>query len=110
MTDNEILLNLSNMLEPIREDISGMKKDISGMKNDISGIKGDISDIKVRVKKLELTQENVVIPRLNNIEACYVSTYERYKQGVEEQETMKQDVSILKRVVTEHSLKLQGIS
>lgn len=122
MTDNEILLNLSNMLDPIREeirdiksditdmkgDIMEMKEDITEMKGDIADMKDDITDIKVRVKKLELTQENVVLPRLNTIESCYVSTYARYKQNVEEQETLKQDVSILKKVVTEHSMKLQG--
>lgn len=46
MTDNEILLALSNMLEPIRN---------------------DLQDIKGRVKKIELAQENVILPRLQNI-------------------------------------------
>lgn len=89
MTDNEILLALSNMLEPIRN---------------------DLQDIKGRVKKIELTQENVILPRLQNIESCYTSTYDRYKDNVEDYETMKQDISILKKVVTEHSEKLQRIS
>lgn len=89
MTENEILLALSNMLEPI---------------------KNDLQDIKKRVKKIELTQENNILPRLQNIEACYTSTYDRYKDSVEDYETMKQDISILKKVVTEHSEKLQKIS
>ena len=117
MTDNEVLLALSNMLEPIKEDIRDMKNDItgingeiSGIKGEISGIKGEISDIKHRVKKIELTQENVILPRLQNIEACYTSTYERYKNSVDDYETVKQDVSILKKVVAEHSEILQKIS
>lgn len=85
MTDNEVLLALSNMLEPI-------KKDMRDMKNDITGIKGELSDVKNRVKKIELTQENVILPRLQNIEACYTSTYERYKNSVDDYETIKQDV------------------
>lgn len=89
MTDNEILLALSNMLEPIRN---------------------DLQDIKSRVKKIELTQENEILPRLQNIESCYTSTYDRYKDNVEDYETMKQDIAILKKVVTEHSDKLQKIS
>ena len=89
MTDNEILLALSNMLEPIRN---------------------DLQDIKGRVNKIELAQENVILPRLQNIESCYTSTYDRYKDNVEDYETMKQDISILKKVVTEHSEKLQRIS
>lgn len=89
MTDNEILLALSNMLEPIRN---------------------DLQDIKSRVKKIEITQENEILPRLQNIESCYTSTYDRYKDNVEDYETMKQDIAILKKVVTEHSDKLQKIS
>lgn len=89
MTDNEILLTLSNMLEPIRD---------------------DLQELKIRQKKMELTLENGILPRLDNIEACYVSTYERYKDSVEDYETMKQDISILKKVVAEHSEKLQMIS
>jgi len=130
VTDNEILLNLSNMLDPIREELRDIKSDIKEIRGDITGMKGeiaemkdditemqdditemkdDITDIKARVKRLELTQENVVIPRLNTIESCYISTYERYKENVEEQKALKQDVSILKKVVTEHSIKLQGV-
>jgi len=89
MTDNELLLAISNMLDPIRE---------------------DIQDIKNRVKNIELTQENMVLPRLNTIESCYTSTYDRYKDNVETYETMKQDISIIKKVVAEHSEKLQRIS
>jgi hypothetical protein len=42
MTDNELLLAISNMLDPIKE---------------------DIQEIKTRVKKIEITQENEILPR-----------------------------------------------
>lgn len=124
MTENEMLLALSNMLDPIKSDIKEMKSDIQEMKSDISGLKGDVQglkgdvqilkddmqEVKGRVKKIELTQENIILPRLQNIEACYTSTYDRYKESVEDHEEMKQDISILKKVVAEHSEKLQRIS
>ena len=69
-----------------------------------------MSELKGRVKKIELTQENVILPRLQTIESCYTSTYGRYQEQVEDYEAMKQDVSILKEVVTEHSKILQKIS
>lgn len=89
MTDNELLLAISNMLDPIRE---------------------DIQEIKNRVKKIEIIQENEILPRLNTIESCYTSTYDRYKDNVETYETIKQDISLIKKVVAEHSEKLQKIS
>ena len=89
MTDNELLLAISNMLDPIKE---------------------DIQEIKTRVKKIEITQENEILPRLNTIESCYTSTFDRYKDSVEDYEAIKQDISIMKKVITEHSEKLQRIS
>lgn len=89
MSDNELLLEISKMLDPIR---------------------ADINEIKSRVKKIELTQENRILPRLNTIEACYTSTFDRYKDSVEDYEAMKQDIDIMKKVITEHSQKLNQIA
>ena len=58
MTDNELLLAISGMmdkkLEPIKEDI----------------------------RFLKAQNENEILPRIQNIESCYVSTYNRYKSGI----------------------------
>jgi len=91
------------MLDPI-------KKDIPETKEDILKIKEDILEVRDQVRRIELTQENAVLPRLHTIESCYTSTYDRYKDNVETYESMKQDISILKKVVAEHSEKLQRIS
>ena len=89
MTDNELLLAISSMLEPIKNDMKEMKRE---------------------QKRTALLLENDVLPRLQNIESCYTSTYDRYKDSVEDYETIKQDIAIIKKVVTEHSEKLQKIS
>lgn len=52
MTDNELLLALSDMLD---------KK---------------LQPLNDRLEKIELTQENIILPRLQNIESCYTSTYD----------------------------------
>ncbi len=89
MTENELLLAISDMLDPIREDIQEMKS---------------------RVKKIEIMQENELLPRLSTIESCYTSTYDRYKDNVETYESMKQDISIIKKVVAEHSEKFYKLA
>lgn len=63
MTDNEILLAMSNMLDPIREEVLNIRE---GLRE----VKEDVQDIKVRVKKIEIVQENEILPRLNTIESC----------------------------------------
>lgn len=83
MTDNELLLAMSDMLD---------KK---------------LKPVNDRLKKIELTQENDILPRLQNIEACYTSTFKRYQTGVEQIEAMQSDIEVMKRVIQEHSEKLQ---
>ena len=41
-----------------------------------------------------MTQENVILPRLNTIEACYTSTYDRYKDSVEDYEVEIEKINI----------------
>ncbi len=86
MTDNELLLAMSDMMD---------KK--------LEPLKGDIKDIK-------LSLENDILPRLQNIESCYTTTYKRYQAGINQIEAMQADIDIIKKVVAEHSEKLQKIS
>lgn len=86
MSDNELLLAISNMLD-----------------EKLKPIKEDVTNTKVLI-------ENDILLRLQNIEACYTSTYRRYASGIEEMKAIKTDVEILKRVVSEHSEKLQKLA
>ena len=86
MTDNELLLAISDLLD----------KKLQPIKDDI--------------QLLKLQNENEILPRLQNIESCYTSTYNRYKSGVSQIEAMQADIEIMKNVITEHSEKLQRIS
>lgn len=83
---SEDLLSLSNLLD---SKIDPLKKDI---------------------RQIQMEIENDIIPRLQNIESCYTSTYRRYESGVHQLETMVSDVHILKAVVSEHSQKLQQLA
>ncbi len=86
MTDNELLLAISDIMD---------KK---------------LQPLKEEIKQLKLQNENIIIPRLQNIENCYTSTYDRYKNSVEDYEAMKADIQIMKQVIQEHSEKLKKIS
>ena len=86
MTDNELLLAISDMPD---------KK---------------LKPVNDRLKKIELTQENDILPRLQNIEACYTSTYKRYQTGIEQIEAMQADIDVMKSVIREHSEKLQKLA
>lgn len=86
MTDNELLLTMSDLLD---------KK---------------LKPVNDRLKKIELTQENDILPRLQNIESCYISTFKRYQTGIEQMEAMQADMEVMKSVIREHSEKLQRLA
>ncbi len=86
MTDNELLVAMSNLLD---------KK---------------LKPIEDKISAIELTLENQIFPRLQNIESCYTGTYSRYKQGVSDMEALKEDMSIVKHVVAEHSMKIKQMA
>lgn len=80
------------------------------MQDDITDITAQIREMNVKLKQLEISHENEILPRLQNIEACYTSTYERYARGADQIENTVRDMSLIKTVVTEHSAKLERIS
>ena len=52
-----------------------------------------LSLIENRLKRIEVDLlENNVIPRLNTIESCYTSTFDKCKDSVEDLEAMQQDI------------------
>lgn len=97
MTDNELLLAMSNMMD------TKLKAELQPMKRDLKSVKEEVHQVK-------LYQENVIVPRLNTIEACYTDTYDRYKKDAERMEKAFDDIDILKKVVAEHSEKLQELA
>ena len=77
----EILGNIQTDISGLKSDVSGLKTDVSGLKTDVSGLKTDVSglktdvadlksdvaDLRDRVVKIEVTQENVVLPQLQTL-------------------------------------------
>lgn len=83
-------------LKPIHERLDGIDERLDGM--------------DTRLRKVEIQMEHEVVPRLQVIEKCYLDTFQRYQQGGEDIDALKEDMVIVKKVVAEHSVKLKNIS
>ena len=142
MTDNELLLAISNIvqthIEPLKVGMEELKQDVQELQARVGRVEQRLDKVDQRLDKVEqrlddlerrfddqeqriwrleqaqqrtnLLLENDIIPRLQTIEACYTSTYYRYVEEIEDIGRMKEDLSILKKVVAEHSEKLKKIS
>lgn len=68
------------------------------------------NSLQSQLTQINLTLEQNVVPRLNTIESCYVSTYERYSQGINQLESIQSDILVMKDVIMKHSTQLAKIS
>lgn len=94
MTDNELLLALSDLLET---KFKGM------LQAELQPIKDDIRDIKLDI-------ENDIKPQIQLLAENYVPAAKRFEKASAQIESMQADIEIMKKVITEHSEKLQKIS
>ncbi len=97
MTDEQMLLAMSNMmdakLKPVNNEIQTLK---TGLCAEIQAVKADLQAVKI-------FQENVILPRLEEIESCYTGTYKRYQHGIDKIDVMEIDINNLKKVTLKHS-------
>ncbi len=108
---------LESALQPVKDDMQLMKDDMQLMKDDMQLVKDDMQLMKddmqlmkQDITKINLTLENIVLPRLNTIEACYTDTYRRYQRDADKMEVAFDDIDLLKKTVSEHSEKLQRLA
>ena len=125
MKDNELLIAISNMLDtkleeklqPVRADVQELKEEVHVLKEDVGVLKDEVHVMKGRicvlqedVQHVKLYQETILEPRLNTIEACYTSTYGRYKNDVDRMERAFDDIDVLKQTVARHSEQLRKMA
>jgi hypothetical protein len=73
-------------------------------------MKKDINDIKNDLQKTNIILDNEIRTDIKLLAENYLPSATRYEKSLMEMGNIKADIEILKKVVTEHSLKLQKIS
>ncbi|WP_300783183.1 hypothetical protein [uncultured Acetatifactor sp.] len=94
-------------VDGLKAKVDGLKGEVKGLKAEVDGLKAEVDTLKTEIHQIKLFQENIIMPRLNDIEACYTSTYQRYKDHADRMEQTYEDVALLKKVVASHSEMLQ---
>ena len=129
---NEDLLAISQIvdkrleirLKPIEKDISALDDKVNALDDKVNALDDKVNalddkfiDLNHRVESLEsglhnvrLFQENIILPRLNTIESCYLDTFNRYQKNADKMEIVYEDVDLLKKVAADHSEKLQKLA
>ena len=94
----------------IRTDITGLHGDIAEIRTDITGLHGDIAEMRTDITNIQLHLENVTDHNIQLLVENYIPAAKRFEKASSEIETMQDDISVLKKVVADHSEKLKKIS
>ncbi len=111
----ELQAEIQAVKADLQAEIQAVKAELQA---EIQAVKADVqaeiqavrADLQTQILQMKLFQENVMMPRLNTIEACYLSTYNRYKDSVEGYEALQADNALMKNIIMEHSDKLQKLA
>ena len=119
----EISGMLENMQNSLRTEIAetrdslqnSLRAEIAETRDSLqNSLRAEIAEtrdsLQSQLTQINLTLEQNVVPRLNTIESCYVSTYERYSQGINQLESIQSDILVMKDVIMKHSTQLAKIS
>ena len=117
---------IKNEMQTLRNEIRSVKTELQGeiqavkaeLQGEIQAVKAELqgeiqavkAELQAEIHQIKLFQENIMMPRLNTIESCYTSTYDRYKNSIEEYERMQADNELMKEIIMEHSAQLQKMA
>ncbi len=86
-----------------------LKKNVDILQEEVSDLQVKVHNLEISVRNINLNMENDFSPRLQNIEGCYLTTYNRYQSGVEQIDVIQTDVDMLKKTVSNHSRQLKQL-
>ena len=104
MTDNELLLAISEIME------KKIRAETEPIKVDMKTIKDDIETIKTEQKRINLIIENEIRADVGLLAENYIPAAKKYAKATAKIEAMQADIDVMKNVIREHSEKLQKIS
>ena len=117
---------IKNEIQTLRDELQTEIQALRGeLQTEIQALRGELQtevqvlrselytvniNLQTEIHQIKMFQEYVIMPHLNTISVCYTSTYHRYKDSVEGYEALLADNEIMKKVIMEHSEKLQKLA
>lgn len=125
MTDNELLLAISDLMEkklesklaPIRNDIKELKTSVKNLETRMDRLESRMDNLEDRVTslenrttKLELHIENTTDKNIQLLVENYMPAAKKYETETSKIGSMQMDIEIMKDVIREHSERFELIS
>ncbi len=102
--------NIEQRLDGIDDRLDGIDDRLDGIDDRLDGIDDRLDSMDTRLTKVELIQENKILPALEELSVTYASTFKIFHEKAEKIDKMESDIEVLKQVTSEHSRILEKIS
>ena len=105
--NNEVLPRL----QTLETKVDSLELKVNSLESSVGILKLTIDDMVLpRLRNMELNIENILIPRVCHIEECYLSTYERYQSGIDQLDKMQRDIDVIKIAVAGQGEEIRKIT
>lgn len=108
---NELRLEIRAAKDDLHAEIQAVRDELHA---EIQAVRDELDEkiqsLDARVLQLQLNQDTVIMPTLNDIASCYTDTFKRYQAYGDKMDSVYEDVNLLKKVVMDHSVKLQKLA
>ena len=108
--DEKFDAKFDKKLNPIYSHLNNIDNRLDNIDNRLDNVDKRLDNLDDRLKNVELTQENKILPAINELTSVYLSTYKTFEKKSEQIDTLVEDVKVIKLVLEDHSKKLQKIS
>lgn len=109
--ENRLSARIDDVENRLSSRIDALDAKIDAVENKLSA---DINAVDKRlsadIRNINITLENIIIPRISHIEQCYLSTSERYINETGRINGLVADMQVIKSIVQDHSVLIQKIS
>ena len=98
---------LKEEMREVKVDVAELKVEMQTVKRDIAGLRTELELIKIDVRDARLCIEMTIEPQIKLLAENYVPSAKKYEKEAAQIGQLWVEVDILKKVVSEHSQKLQ---
>ena len=106
----ERIAGLEQQMRAVNDRLGKVEEQVADMNKRLAAVELESAGMDKRLARVERQIRNEAVPRLKNIESCYVGTFERYSRGAEQMEAAMEEMEILHNVVDVHHSRFEGIA
>lgn len=94
----------------LRQDVDELKQEVIVLRQDVDGLKQDVVILRQDVCTLKFDSENMIKPQIQLLAENYMPAAKKYEIESSKIASMQDDIHLIKKVVTEHSKKIQRMA